>query len=57
MLLSEISTVPDKGMNTYAMESLKLLIFFKFAKMLKMWIDVEKSDLKQFNIRQQHNKT
>ncbi len=42
MLLSEISTVPDKGMNTYAMESLKLLIFFKFAKMLKMWIDVEK---------------
>ncbi len=46
MLLSEISTVPDKGMNTYAIESLKLLIFLKFAKMLKMWIDVEKKRFK-----------
>ncbi len=67
MLLSEISTVPDKGMNTYAIESFKCFIFNKFAKMLKscfllyhygVWsVDWsgEKSNLKQFNIRQQHN--
>ncbi len=29
------SVVPQKGMNTYAMESLKFFIFNKFAKMLK----------------------
>ncbi len=28
-------TVPNKGMNTYAMESFKFLIFNKFTKMLK----------------------
>ncbi len=31
----QISTVPDKGMNTYAMELFKFFIFNKFAKMLK----------------------
>ncbi len=29
------STVPDKGMNTYAMESFKFLMFNKLAKTLK----------------------
>ncbi len=33
MLLGYFSTVPDKGMNTYAMESFKFFIFNKFAKM------------------------
>ncbi len=33
-----MSTVPDKGMNTYAMESFKVFIFNKFAKIaLKLW--------------------
>ncbi len=35
MLLSKISIVPDKGMNTYAMELFKFFNFNKFAKMLK----------------------
>ncbi len=69
LLISNLnSTVPDKGMNTYAMESFKFLMFNKLAKMLKtclllyhygVWsVDWcgEKSNLKQFNIRQQHNK-
>ncbi len=63
----QISTVPDKGMNTYAMELFKFFIFNKFAKMLKnsfllcyygVWsadLCGGKNYLKQFNIRQQHN--
>lgn len=53
-------------MNTYSMESFTFFIFIKFAKMLKTYfcfrimvygvqIDVEKCNLKQFNIRH-HNK-